>query len=87
MPGDQPAMPGKDRGRTDQPVRLQLPGEEPDQGAEGGEVIVQGLAPVADAFEIVEAMSAAEQSGRVSRFFEPAPGRNWFIGASIDVVI
>jgi len=21
------------------------------------------------------------------RFFEPAPGRNWFIGASIDVAI
>jgi hypothetical protein len=38
VPGDQPAMPTHDGGRGDQPVRLERPGEEPDQGREFGPV-------------------------------------------------
>jgi hypothetical protein len=38
MPGDQPPVPGQDRGRGDDPVRHQVAGEEPDQGGERGPV-------------------------------------------------
>jgi hypothetical protein len=33
VPGDQPATPGKNRGRIDEPVHHQPAGEEPDQAA------------------------------------------------------
>jgi hypothetical protein len=36
--GDQPPAPTEDRGRGDEPVRRQRPGQEPDQGGEHGTV-------------------------------------------------
>jgi hypothetical protein len=38
MPSDQPSVPGENRGRRYQPVRLQRAWEEPDQGGERGPV-------------------------------------------------
>jgi hypothetical protein len=47
MAGDQPPMPTQDRGRGDEPVGGQRPGQEPDQGGERRSVgpPVQGLEP------------------------------------------